>query len=152
MTAYPQVGSTAVEIAAPPGNVWALVADVTRMGQWSPECIRAEWSDGATGPVLGARFHGYNRMGTVEWDTPCEVTECEPGVAFAFRAPCDLAEATHWRFELVEANGGTTMTQSFVAPLINVEGSPANHEGRCASLIDGMRQTLERIKAAAEAP
>jgi uncharacterized protein YndB with AHSA1/START domain len=151
MSAYPQEGSASVVIAATPDVVWDLVSDITRMGQWSPECVRAEWTDGAAGPASGARFHGYNRMGTVEWDEPCEVTECEPGAVFAFKVPRDWPDATHWRYELTAADGATTLTESFVAPLINVEGSPANHEGRCGMLIDGMRQTLDRIKAAAEA-
>jgi uncharacterized protein YndB with AHSA1/START domain len=150
MTPFPQEGSASVDIGASPDQVWELVSDITRMGQWSPECVRAEWIDGAVGPAPGAHFRGYNRIGTVEWDTACEVTACERGAVFAFKAPYEWPEGTHWRFEMAATDGGTTLTESFVAPLINVEGSPANHEGRCASLIEGMGKTLERIKAAAE--
>lgn len=150
MTDYPQEGSAAIDIDAAPDVVWDLVSDITRMGQWSPECIRAEWTDGAHGPSIGAHFQGYNRMGNIEWDEPCEVTECEPGVVFAFKVSRDSPHATHWRFAISENGTGTTVTESFVAPLINVEGSPANHEGRCAALIDGAAQTLRRIKVAAE--
>jgi hypothetical protein len=26
------------------------------MGEWNPECHQCEWTDGAVGPVVGARF------------------------------------------------------------------------------------------------
>ena len=45
-TAYEVTGLTAaaeVVIAARPELVWDLVADVTSVGEWSPECIRATW-------------------------------------------------------------------------------------------------------------
>jgi uncharacterized protein YndB with AHSA1/START domain len=151
MTVYPQEGSTSVNISATPEAVWRLVSDITRMGQWSPECIRAEWTDGSTGPSPGAHFHGYNRLGPFEWDEPCEVTECQPGAVFAFKVSRDSPHATRWRFEVSAEDDQTTLTESFVAPLINLEGSPANYEGRCAALIDGMTQTLAMIKTAAEA-
>ena len=45
-----------IDIAAPPEAVWDLISDVTRMGDWSPECYRCTWLDGGTGPRAGARF------------------------------------------------------------------------------------------------
>jgi len=30
--------SVSTEISAPPQRVYELVSDITRMGQWSPEC------------------------------------------------------------------------------------------------------------------
>ena len=33
---YPVEGERSIDVAAPPDRVWALVADVARMGQWSP--------------------------------------------------------------------------------------------------------------------
>jgi uncharacterized protein YndB with AHSA1/START domain len=47
-----------VEIAAPPDAVYDLIADVTRMGEWSPECVRCRWLDGAQEARPGARFRG----------------------------------------------------------------------------------------------
>lgn len=44
--AYEMTGLTvAVEevVAVRPELVWDLVADITRVGRWSPECIRAAW-------------------------------------------------------------------------------------------------------------
>ena len=53
-------GSASVHIDRPPAEVWAAVTDVTRMGEWSPECVAARWVGGATGPAAGAVFEGDN--------------------------------------------------------------------------------------------
>ena len=151
MTTYPESSSASVDIDAPPEIVWNLVADITRMGEWSPECYRAEWENGADAPAVGAHFHGYNRAGTFEWDAPCIVTECEPGKVFAFGVPRDSSLVNNWRFELAANGSGTTLTESFEAPLINVDGSPANFEGRFEMLAGAIEKTIGNIKAAAEA-
>ncbi len=151
MTPFPEQASASIEIDAPPEAVWHLVADVTRMGEWSPECVRAEWEDGATGPMVGAHFHGYNRAGTFEWDAHCVVAECEPGQVFAFEVPREDPTPTRWRFEFASSSSGTTLTESFDAPRINIEGSPANFEGRFEMLAEGIKTTIANIKGAAEA-
>ena len=46
---------------ATPEQVWAVVADVTRVGEWSHECKVGVWADGATSARPGARFRGSNR-------------------------------------------------------------------------------------------
>ena len=48
--------STAVsrDIDAPAHDVFALVSDLTRMGEWSPENTGGKWVKGSTGPALGA--------------------------------------------------------------------------------------------------
>ena len=58
---FPERGGASLDIDAAPEAVWALVADITRMGEWSPECFQADWEDGATHPEAGAHFHGSNR-------------------------------------------------------------------------------------------
>lgn len=151
-TNYPDRSSASIEVAAPPEAVWDLVAEITRMGEWSPECVRAEWEDGATGPAAGAHFHGFNQVGTYEWDAHGVVTECEPGRVFEFQVPCDDADATTWRYEVAPSGDGTTLTESFHAPRINIEGSPANFEGRFEVLDAAINTTIANIKTAAEAP
>ena len=49
-------------VTARPELVWDLVADVTRVGEWSPECIRAAWLGDPGRPQPGARFTGRNRI------------------------------------------------------------------------------------------
>jgi uncharacterized protein YndB with AHSA1/START domain len=150
MTDFPEQGSASIEIEAAPEVVWVMIADITRMGEWSPECRRAEWKGGATGPAVGARFHGYNRAGDFKWDAPCIVAECEPGKVFAFDVPPDSAVLTRWRFELVPTEAGTMLTESFDAPMINTEGAPSNFDGRYEMLVKAINKTIANIKTAAE--
>ena len=79
-------GSVTVHFTAPAAEVWDLVSDVTRIGEFSPETFEARWLDGATGPRPGARFRGHvrrNGRGPVYW-TVCTVVACDPGREFAF--------------------------------------------------------------------
>ena len=151
MTQFPEKSSASIDISAAPEVVWQLVADITRMGEWSPECWKAEWDGGATRPEIGAHFHGYNRAGTFEWDAPCVVTDCEPGKVFAFQVPREAETVTVWRFEFVPNGAGTTLTESFIAPMINVPGARSNFEGRFEMLDGAIKKTIANIKAAAEA-
>ena len=51
------------DIAASPAAVFAAITDITRMGEWSPECVRAEWNEGFSAPAVDAVFTGHNRNG-----------------------------------------------------------------------------------------
>jgi uncharacterized protein YndB with AHSA1/START domain len=142
-------------MAAPPDRVWDLVSDVTRIGEFSPETFEAEWLDGATGPRPGARFRGHvrrNGRGPVYWTT-CTVTAAEPEREFAFSvAGLGGATANTWGYSLEPTADGTDVTESFELPatLVNriywLLGGPA----RLRTNLDGMRTTLERIKAVVE--
>ena len=140
---------------APPETIWALVSDVTRIGEYSPETFEAEWVDGATGPVTGARFRGHvkrNGIGPVYW-TQCRVTEAAPGQVFAFDVVNGDSTINSWRYELSTRDGGITdVTESFqLAPSLPFKIYWALlgwARGRTNE--KGMRQTLERIKAAVE--
>ena len=44
-------------VAARPELVWDLVADITRVGRWSPECIRAAWLRGARPAAARRQVH-----------------------------------------------------------------------------------------------
>ena len=73
-------GSVTVTIAAPPEQVWDLVTDVTRIGEFSPETFEGKWTRGSTGPEVGAHFAGHvkrNGVGPTYW-SPCKVTVCDP--------------------------------------------------------------------------
>src|SRR5437660_1851926 len=104
MSTFPEQSSASTEISAPPEVVWGLVADITRMGEWSPECVHAEWIDGASAPAVGAPFQGTNKAGDFEWTVPCAITACEPGKVFEFVAPKDGEVVTRWRYEFA-SNG-----------------------------------------------
>jgi hypothetical protein len=142
-------GEARIQIKAPPEHVWGMVADVTRMGEWSPECVRCEWLGGATGPVAGARFRGDNRRGPRRWSMVSTVTAAEPGREFAFVV--NRTGAT-WRYRLAPLRDGTELTESYDVP-----PGPIRRRvfykvmGRQRALDVGIHRTLERIKAAAEA-
>lgn len=146
-------GSTSTEINRPPDEVWAAIADVTRIGQWSPECVAARWVGGATGPTVGACFEGDNAVKVAgrtvkKWTTTSEVTGAEPGKRFEF-----VAEGyTTWRYDLERSPTGTKVTESF-----EYEPSKGFQKfvyetllHRSASMTTGMQRTLTRLKASLE--
>ncbi len=148
-------GSVTVHIAAPAELVWDLVSDVTRIGEFSPETFEAQWLDGASGPQAGARFRGHvrrNGRGPVYWTT-CTVTASEPGREFAFAVggPGSTTVNT-WRYQLAPVADGTDVTESFeladTLPL-RLYWSVAGR-ARLRTNLDGMRATLEKMKAVAE--
>lgn len=141
-------GEYSLHIAAPPARVYELVADITRMGDWSPECRSCDWTGGATGPATGAAFTGKNAVGDFEWEVPCEVTAAEPGRKFEFVA----GGATTWTYEFEADGSGTKVTERFHAPALADPDSPGGSvPGRHGMLVDGCRATLEAVKQAAEA-
>ena len=48
--------SVSVEIKAPVEKVWAMITDLPRMGEWSPENKGGEWMKGATTAAVGTSF------------------------------------------------------------------------------------------------
>src|SRR3954447_25181376 len=97
-----------VHMKATPDQVWELVSDVTRIGEFSPETFEAEWLAGATGPAVGARFRGHvnrNNRGLKYW-TECEVVESEPGKVFAFAVLTGGRKTNTWRYEIAPAGNG----------------------------------------------
>ena len=61
MTKRKSHDAVTVEIAASPAQVYALVSDITRMGEWSPECVQCTWTKGATGPAVGREVQGQEQ-------------------------------------------------------------------------------------------
>lgn len=147
--------SETIEVLAPAERVWQMVAEVPRMGEWSPETVSAEWLDGADGPAVGARFRGRNKR-RAAWATTCTVTAATPGRAFAFAV--GKGETT-WRYDLVPVEGGCRVTESF--EIVRAPGIVGRWSTKLATgvtwpererdLVEGMRATLGRLKAAAEA-
>jgi len=109
--AYPTAVSR--DIAAPPEKVWALVSDLPRMGEWSPENVGGKWTKGATGPALGAVFRGSNKNGFRRWSTTSTVVACEPGKVFEFAVTSGPLAVANWRYEFVETDSGCRVTESW---------------------------------------
>ena len=55
--------SSEIQIDATPAVVYALVSDVTRTGDWSPECVNCRWLHGATAAEADARYRGASPAG-----------------------------------------------------------------------------------------
>ena len=150
-------GSASVVINRDPTAVFALITDVTRTGEWSPECLSGRWvggADAAVGPAVGAKFEGDNTlviggMTLKRWTTTSEVTEFVPGERFAFLAE----EYTTWRYELEPVGDGTRVTESFdfTAASAVQRFLYESIARRPASLVKGMQKTLDRMKAHLEA-
>ena len=143
------------KIAAPPETVWSLVADVTRMSQWSPVIARSEWIGDSSGPAVGARFVGHNRLNGARWSRECVITTCDPGRELGFETYFRDAPSTRWRYRFEPSDGGTTVTESYevlamplwVRALRRVPGMAARSRRDAQQ---GMAATLERIGAIAE--
>lgn len=149
----PLAVSVTATIAAPAEFVYDLISDITRMPEFSPENTRGEWLGGATGPVVGARFKGTNKLGKTTWSTKPTVTAAEPGRLFAFKVPG--ASGAQWTYELAPHGDETVVTESMVqtkasSPLIRWFQRRAGVTDRAANLRAAMTTTLERIAAAAE--
>jgi Polyketide cyclase / dehydrase and lipid transport len=148
-------GATAeaqVHVDASPEVVYGVVSDVTRMGEWSPETIKCEWVNGATGPVVGARFKGTNKRGVAKWSTKPIVVVADPGREFAF----DVGTDTRWKYRFDAEGAGTKLTESFEM-LRDIRWYYAFAErwlmrvkDRRADLERGMAETLARIKRVVE--
>jgi hypothetical protein len=107
-------GRVDVVVAADPHAVWEVVRDVTRVGEWSHECVGAEWLGGATDAVPGARFRGRNRSGVFRWGRTCEVVVAEPWQLTWRTVPTILyPDSTEWTIRLDAVEGGTRIEQSF---------------------------------------
>jgi uncharacterized protein YndB with AHSA1/START domain len=107
-------GETAVDVAASPSQVWAVLSDPTRVGEWSHECQSVSWVDGHSGPAVGARFKGNNRVKSIRWSRTCTITELEPDRLLVYRTAGGVPpDSTEWRFTLEPVDGGTRITQSF---------------------------------------
>ncbi|MCV2488177.1 SRPBCC family protein [Geodermatophilus sp. YIM 151500] len=145
-------------IAAPPETVYALVADVTRTPDFSPEIASCRWLDGATGPAVGARFEAVNenRAGQ-RWKNRPVVTVAEPGREFAFARTEPFAGTITWRYRFDPVEGGTRVAESYVVerPVTRIGWFVIERVfkggNRREELRDGMRTTLARLGAAAEA-
>jgi uncharacterized protein YndB with AHSA1/START domain len=152
--------SVTVSIEASAERIWTLLSDVTRIGEFSPETLAAEWLDGATGPAVGAKFRGHvkrNGRGPMYW-TECRVTDSEPGRTFAFTVFAGGRPVNNWGYRLEQAGSDredtvlTDVTEWFEladTPMVRIYwrlfGTFRSKTNR-----RGMQTTLEQIKLVVE--
>ena len=122
------------------------------MASWSPQVVRTF----VRGPVeLGTHALNLNRRGPLVWPTRSKVVAFEPHREFAFRIKDN---AVIWAYVLEPPPTGTRLvherrTPDGIVPISltlqkRVLGGVEKFTGELAA---GMRQTLARIKADAEA-
>lgn len=146
--------SESIVIARSPEALYAMVSDVTRMGQWSPVCTSCWWDDGA-GPQVGAWFTGRNETPARTWETRSEVVAAEPGREFAFAVGGAWAR---WGYTFTPVDGGTLVTESWeflpagIARFKERYGAEAEAQiaSRAADARSGIPATLAAIKHTAE--
>jgi uncharacterized protein YndB with AHSA1/START domain len=149
----PDVDRVSVTIAAPPQEVWALVTDLGRMGEWSPECTSCRWFGRRRTPEVGATFVGWNKRGWARWATTNAVEQAESPKVFGWRV---RETGVRWRYELEAEGDGTRLTEVhdlsrarmwLIRPSALLVGGFDDHADELRA---GMATTLDRIKAAAE--
>ena len=131
------------------------MADVTRMGEWSPENVGAVWLGDEKAPVVGARFRGTNENGKRTWKTLCTVVDADPGKSFAFEVKAGPLGVARWEYRF-ESTGDREcrVTETWVdqrGKIVTFMGRPVSGvKDRAAHNRTGMETTLERLAATAE--
>ncbi|AOW93273.1 polyketide cyclase [Rhodococcus sp. WMMA185] len=150
-----------IDIAATPREVWAVVSDLKRMGEWSPECRQMHVLGGIVRE--GTTTFNINRKGFIVWPTRSKVVKFEPYKEIAFRI---LEHGAVWSYELEPNAGGTTVVErreipteaSTLSRLVKtlfggvktLFGDSDDNDDSDVDRINGMNTTLARIKAEAE--
>jgi hypothetical protein len=142
-------------VAAPADVVYDLVADLPRMGEWSPECERVTWRGGATSAAKGAQFVGHNRVGSIRWWTQGEVVTAQRGRHLAFEITVGPMKIARWEYFIIPDDADPTTCTA-------VEEWTDRRPGWYRALADkafgprsqlnhrGMVKTLANLKLAAE--
>jgi len=150
-----------VTIGRPPEDVYAIVADVTRIGEQSPVCASAAWDDPASAGQVGAWFGGHNAIGEFTWDTRCQVIAAESGVEFAFvnHGPKGDVDLVRWGYTFTAVPEGTEVTETWEVlpayPDFVRDGNPdvdvqPRLDGMATMAREGMAATLANLKRIAE--
>ncbi|MCZ0730800.1 SRPBCC family protein [Mycolicibacterium iranicum] len=147
--------SESISVAVAPDELYAMVSDVTRMGEWSPIC-KACWWDEGQGPEVGAWFTGRNELPERTWETRSQVVAADPGRKFAWEVNNGWV---YWGYTFEPEGDGTRLTESWEFLDKGLEGfrerfgdaADAEIAKRSDAARDGIPATLAAIKKAAEA-
>ena len=141
-----------IDVDTSPEQVWKVVSDLKRMGEWSPQCKKMKVFGGDV--RKGTTTLNINRKGLLVWPTTAKVVEFEPNKAIAFRI---VENKTIWSYTLTPSETGTTVVEKREAPtgtsavsgflVKNVLGGIEQFD---VELVDGMNKTLQRIKSESE--
>ena len=144
-----------IVIARSPEDLYGMVSDVTRMGEWSPVCRKCWWDDGDR-PRVGAWFTGHNEAPDRDpWDTRSQVVAASRGEEFAFTVGGSWAR---WGYTFTPVAEGTRVTESWEVLPAGVRrfeerfGADARRQlaNRFEAARTGIPATLAALKRAAE--
>jgi uncharacterized protein YndB with AHSA1/START domain len=140
-------------IAAPPGRVWSLVTDVSRMPEWSPELVRMLPLKRG-GMRRGQWYLGINRRKGVVWPTRSVVAVLEPGRSAAWDT---TTSGARWIWEVAPSGEGTHVVHRRPVPERQTLLSQVfarlflgGVEDHADELETGMAATVQGLKAVAE--
>jgi polyketide cyclase/dehydrase/lipid transport protein len=147
--------SDSIVVSATPDELYAMVSDVTRTGEWSPTC-KACWWDEGDGPRVGAKFTGRNVTPERTWETRSEVVVADPGREFAWEVNGGWVR---WGFTFEPTEGGTRLTETWSFTSTGQAGfherfgvhADAQIAARTEAAHDNIPVTLATIKKLAEA-
>lgn len=141
-----------IEIEAAREHVWRLVSDLRRMSEWSPQCRRMQ--------LLGRLREGayainWNRHGRMFWPTVSKIERVQPNHVLAFRT---LTNNSTWWFEIKPSGHGVVLIERRLLPAtgtrwlsrVVVDHLLGGEDDFDAAMVEGMRATVAKIKAAAE--
>jgi uncharacterized protein YndB with AHSA1/START domain len=148
-----------LSMSAKPEDVYAAVADVTRMPEFSPELRECRWLEGATGPVVGARFAARNKVTRgPSWVNKPVITALDPGRAISWTRTEPLGGTVEWSYRFEPHGEGALVTESYrvTKPIPRIGwliiGTMSATKDREGQLREGMQQTLQRLKDVVEGP
>lgn len=152
--------SDSITIDRSPEHVYAIVADVSRIGELSPVCQSGAWDDPVQAGTEGAWFTGHNAIGEFTWDTRCKVVAADPGREFSFvnHGPDGDVELVRWGYTFEPDGDGTKVTESWQVlpayPRFVGADDPNDVEARIDGMAqmarDGIKGTLANLKRVAE--
>jgi hypothetical protein len=164
--------SAEIHIQADPQTIYDTVSDLTRSGEWSPECTGGSWTSGVPRAV-GSIFSGQNMRSTDVvpwapvirggWSTEAEVIEAVPGRVFRWVILNSARgrQDSVWSYVIKPDGDGAVLVHHYRLGRLT-EGlakifANLDESGRQrfvgdwnAKLAEDVRATLERIKVVIE--
>ncbi|WP_439031532.1 SRPBCC family protein [Gordonia terrae] len=141
-----------IDIDATPEQVWSVISDLKRMGEWSPQCKKMIVRGGTV--ELGTKTININRRGPLVWPTTSKVVRFTPNQELGFRV---AENHTIWSYTITPKDAGVTVTErrevngsTTKVSSVLVDKLFGGADSFDAELKLGMAETLGKIKRAAE--
>lgn len=100
-----------IQIKAPADRVYDVVANVARMGDFSPESTGTLGDPGPLG--VGDKFWGTNKRGLWRWSTRCTVLAADRGRRFEFDVDFGPMPISRWTYEFEPTDDGCEVTETW---------------------------------------